>query len=175
MRVTVIQLFTMAVFASVTFANNTEAQALLEKKISLKIENQSVKSFLNKIEKLTNARFSYQSNLFFDNRKISLIADEESVSSILKRVLAPFKISFEAYNDKRIILSKEQDNSSSLEGNLEKVIIGVINITGKVTDETGAPMPGVNILEKGSTNGAVTDVNGTFNISVQSEASVLGF
>jgi len=37
-------------------------------------------------------------------------------------------------------------------------------ITGKVTDETGQPLPGVNILVKGTTQGAVTDANGNFSI-----------
>ncbi len=175
MKLTVLQLIVIAVFSSITFANNTKAQALLEKKISLKVENQSIKSILNKIEKLTDARFSYQSNVLLNNQKVTLTADNESVSSVLKRILFPIKVSFEAYNDKTIILSKETSGDLSLEGNSKNTIPNAINISGKVTDETGAPLPGVNILEKGTANGAVTDVNGSFNISVTNEASILLF
>ncbi|RHL12952.1 MULTISPECIES: TonB-dependent receptor [Bacteroides] len=38
-------------------------------------------------------------------------------------------------------------------------------IKGLVTDETGEPLIGVNIVEIGTTNGTITDVNGTFKLS----------
>jgi TonB-linked SusC/RagA family outer membrane protein len=40
-------------------------------------------------------------------------------------------------------------------------------LTGKVTDENGASMPGVNIIVKGTSKGTVTDVNGDYSISAQ--------
>lgn len=39
-------------------------------------------------------------------------------------------------------------------------------VTGKVTDRTGMPLPGVNVLEKGTTNGSITDVDGKYIINV---------
>ncbi|MEI9921765.1 MAG: TonB-dependent receptor [Bacteroidota bacterium] len=46
-------------------------------------------------------------------------------------------------------------------------------VTGTVTSaDDGSPIPGVNILEKGTTNGTVTDVDGTFRISVGSSATL---
>ena len=45
----------------------------------------------------------------------------------------------------------------------------LLTVTGKVIDaETKEELPGVNILEKGTTNGAITDVNGNFSIKVSS-------
>ncbi len=48
-------------------------------------------------------------------------------------------------------------------------------VTGTVSDETGVTMPGVNVTEKGTTNGAVTDVDGKFSLTVQGANSVLVF
>lgn len=48
-------------------------------------------------------------------------------------------------------------------------------ISGKVTDNSGAALPGVNILEKGTINGAITDGNGTYSLTVTSAAPVLSF
>ncbi len=46
-------------------------------------------------------------------------------------------------------------------------------ISGKVTDsETGDGLPGVNVLEVGTSNGTVTDLNGNYSISVGSNASL---
>lgn len=46
-------------------------------------------------------------------------------------------------------------------------------ITGKVTDTFGEPLPGTNIIEKGTSNGAQSDFDGNFSITVNGENSVL--
>lgn len=53
-------------------------------------------------------------------------------------------------------------------------------VSGTITDaETGIPIPGVNVIEKGTTNGVVTDFDGAFSIRVPEDAilevSYLGF
>lgn len=48
-------------------------------------------------------------------------------------------------------------------------------ITGTVTDENNAGIPGVNVLEKGTTNGVVSDANGKYSIQVKGAGSVLVF
>jgi TonB-linked SusC/RagA family outer membrane protein len=50
-----------------------------------------------------------------------------------------------------------------------------INVTGLVKDVNGNPLSGVNVIEKGTTKGVMTDVNGKFSISVASANSVLSF
>ncbi|MGC1240868.1 MAG: TonB-dependent receptor [Chryseosolibacter sp.] len=51
----------------------------------------------------------------------------------------------------------------------------ILSVTGTVTDENSLPVPGVNVIEKGTTNGTTTDVDGKFSINVQDESSVLVF
>ena len=46
-------------------------------------------------------------------------------------------------------------------------------VTGKISDNAGAPLAGVNILEKGTLNGAITDGEGNFSITVASPSSAL--
>jgi len=48
-------------------------------------------------------------------------------------------------------------------------------VTGVVKDENGSPLIGVNVFEKETTNGAVTDMNGTYTIDVSSSDAVLVF
>ncbi|PWH82327.1 hypothetical protein DIS18_08725 [Algibacter marinivivus] len=48
-------------------------------------------------------------------------------------------------------------------------------ISGNVTDKKGEPIPGVNIIEKGTTNGSISDFNGNFEINVSSNDAVLEF
>jgi iron complex outermembrane receptor protein len=49
------------------------------------------------------------------------------------------------------------------------------SVTGRITDNTGQGLPGVNILEKGTVNGVMSDVDGKFNLNVASANSVLVF
>ncbi len=47
-----------------------------------------------------------------------------------------------------------------------------ITVKGTVTDTSGEPMPGVNVLEQGTTNGNITDIDGNYQISVPSNAKL---
>jgi TonB-dependent starch-binding outer membrane protein SusC len=49
------------------------------------------------------------------------------------------------------------------------------SVTGLVVDASNNPMAGVNVLEKGTTNGVLTGTDGKFSISVASGASILSF
>lgn len=48
-------------------------------------------------------------------------------------------------------------------------------ISGKVTDATGAPLPGVSVTVKGTSNGTTTNANGEYTITVPSQDAVLVF
>lgn len=50
-----------------------------------------------------------------------------------------------------------------------------ITITGTITSASGESMPGVNILEKGTTNGTTTDTQGRYSLSVSNDDAVLVF
>lgn len=48
-----------------------------------------------------------------------------------------------------------------------------LQVTGKVTDDQGVPLPGVAVAEKGTTRGTVTDVNGQYQIKVNSGSALI--
>ncbi len=47
------------------------------------------------------------------------------------------------------------------------------NVTGRVVDEQKQPLPGVNVLEKGTTNGTITDKDGNYTILVPENATLV--
>ncbi len=49
------------------------------------------------------------------------------------------------------------------------------NVTGLVTDKDDIPLPGVNIIIKGTTNGTLTDVNGKYSIKIPGDNTVLSY
>ncbi|MEO5603809.1 MAG: carboxypeptidase-like regulatory domain-containing protein, partial [Cyclobacteriaceae bacterium] len=50
-----------------------------------------------------------------------------------------------------------------------------ITVSGTVSEEAGNRLPGVNVVEKGTTNGTTTDASGKFTLNVRDESSVLVF
>lgn len=48
-----------------------------------------------------------------------------------------------------------------------------IQLTGTVTDTTGETVIGASVLEKGTTNGVITDIDGNFSLSVSPNATII--
>ena len=48
-----------------------------------------------------------------------------------------------------------------------------VKVTGRVTDTTGELMIGVTIQEKGTSNGTITDMNGTYNLTLTTKDPIL--
>src|SRR5690606_25425372 len=46
-------------------------------------------------------------------------------------------------------------------------------VTGTVMSDDGTTLPGVSVLEKGTTNGTVTDTNGSFTLNVNADATLV--
>lgn len=54
-------------------------------------------------------------------------------------------------------------------------IYAQFTISGKVVDESNQPLPGVNVIEKGTTNGTITDLEGKYSLKVKDENALLVF
>ena len=172
MKFSLAQLILWVTFAEMSLANPITAQELLDKRISLTVDNKEVKLVISKIEKQADVKFMYSPQAINTNRKVSLTADNLRLEEVLKNLFLPMNVEFEIVG-RQIILRKTYDRSATdLQPNRQEAIT---KITGKVTDENGSGMPGVNIQEKGTTNGATTDAQGDYTITVQNESSILVF
>ncbi|MBK8670603.1 MAG: carboxypeptidase-like regulatory domain-containing protein [Saprospiraceae bacterium] len=50
--------------------------------------------------------------------------------------------------------------------------VAQVTVSGLVTDETGSPVIGANILEVGTSNGTITDIDGTYSLRVSKDAKI---
>ena len=135
-----------------------------EIRLSVHMEDVSVKSVFKEIESMTNYRFVFNDEIIADLNHVSINARDQEISAILDKLLSGTGVEYRVLEDKLIVLAP----SSHLFKQGTKV-------TGKVTDANGNPLPGVNIVEVGTTNGAVTDLDGKYSITVSSEDAVLRF
>lgn len=68
-------------------------------------------------------------------------------------------------------------NAHPLYGESERPMVSqqAITVTGIVTDDFGEGLPGVNIVEKGTVNGTMSDIDGKYSITVSSSSAILQF
>ncbi len=160
MRLLVLSLF---LSIGVTLANHTYAQST---KISIHFQNETIAGVLEAVESQTDFTFVYDSKAVDTKRKVSVQADKENIFDVLTQMFSGSDIAYTVIN-KKIILNKIEEMMNLTQQG--------ITITGTVTDENGEPMPGVNVLVKGSMQGGVTDVNGKYTINVPGKDAVLVF
>jgi TonB-dependent starch-binding outer membrane protein SusC len=166
-------------FVSISMGSGVNAQEILTKRMSLNIENQSVKVILKNIEKTASIKFIYNPKIVEANSKISVRANEQTLESILKDFLTPLQLSYEVVGNK-IILNRMKLGTVNVE-NLNKSLnifspnINDTFVTGLVKNENGEPLPGVSISIKGSTVGTTTDNSGKYSIKTTGDNSTLVF
>ena len=138
-------------------------------KISLQVENTKISDVLKKIEDKSEFYFLYSPKLINVEDIVSINVKDEPIKNILSTIFDE-DVKFEVYN-KQIILSKVEILASPI----HVVVQLKKTISGTVSDDNGATMPGVSVQIEGTTTGTVTDVNGKYTIELPSENAVLIF
>uniref|UniRef100_UPI003216F868 TonB-dependent receptor n=1 Tax=uncultured Draconibacterium sp. TaxID=1573823 RepID=UPI003216F868 len=139
-------------------------------KFSFNLKNQKVIDVLNEIETNSEFRFFYQNEQLDLNRRITVQTQNASVEKILTDIFEGTDISYSIKEEKLILLVKENRvNSNKSESQQDK------KISGKVTDESGSPLPGVTVIVKGTTQGTVTGNDGNYSLSNISKDATLVF
>lgn len=169
MRISLIQFCLITCLMMNAFAMDGKAQVLLEKKLSLNETSIRLNKLLNRIEKEGGFRFVYRSNLVDFKQMVSVSANRQPLAQLLDDVLSPLLLTYELSNN-YIILKPLPD---MLRQQPQKM--AVVTVQGKVTDDKGAPLPGVSVLLKGTTTGAVTDTAGNYVLSIDGESGTLVF
>ena len=164
-------------FTGVLLANEGKAQhkSIKEVFISLELDKVTLQKVLDVIEEQTDFKFIYsgKTRTLTEDLRITLKADNQSVAFVLKQIAREAGLIFQQ-NDGVIgigapKIKKRNTPKISKEKLQEKII------TGKVSDETGEPLAGVNIVMKGTTIGTVTDVDGNYAVSLPDDATTLVF
>lgn len=123
--------------------------------ISLNLKDATITEFFKAVEQKTTFTFVFDEKISGTSQRISIYADKESLDGVLSKIAAKTGLSF-----------KKLNNTIAVTNNLR----AQMNVRGKVLDESGMPMPGVTILEKGTKTTTMTDMEGNFSFAVNSSA-----
>lgn len=137
-------------------------------KLNISLKDVSVKEVLKQIENQTDFFFLYKNENVDVNRIVSVDIKDKSIESLLDQIFKGTTVSYEVIN-RQIVLIDKVKGGELFPSQQQK------SISGKVTDPSGAPLPGVSVVVKGTTNGTITDVEGNYSLSKVPENSNLQF
>jgi TonB-linked SusC/RagA family outer membrane protein len=152
--------------------------------ISLSFKDATLDQVLHSIEEQSGFKFFYQSSAIDLSQHLSIQVSNASVDVVLKQLFRNREIDYKIKGDQIVLKKKIKSTlTSSLGGETQlsfklrqfQIYPPADVITGKVLDEEGAPLPGVNIVEKGTTNGTNTDANGDYSLKLINSNTTLIF
>ncbi len=150
-------------------------------KVSLDAKNTPIREILNIIEKKSQYTFAFADASLPLNKKVSIKADNRSISSIIQEVLPDAHVKIEnrkillSSNGKHNTLPKKTENSSpdKPQSTAPSQKLPGWDLSGIVVDDKGEPLIGATVMQKGKNNGASTDMDGRFTIRVNDNSPVL--
>jgi TonB-linked SusC/RagA family outer membrane protein len=173
-----LSLFLMVISTAMAFSATSYSQ---NTKLTLDLNNATVKEVIQAIEDQSEFLFFYQEQHVDLNRKVTMQVTDQEVETILNRLFAETNNIY-VINDRQIVLGiaprKELEKQiQRIRGNVKPVIDQPQQkeITGKVTDTDGLPLPGVSVVVQGTTIGTVTNADGEFSLNIPLNAETLQF
>lgn len=172
MRVSLLNLVIALCTMQVLMARHAAGQGLGDINVTVGLNNGDIKTLFKKIEKQTNLRFAYDPTLVQAYTDISLPRDTRSIKATLDLALEGTPLRYRQMDNSVIIYSESGEGNSQVNQQDTKL---AITVSGTVTGSAQQPLPGVNIIVKGTTNGTTTDSEGRYSLSVSEEDAVLVF
>lgn len=155
------------------YAIDTRGQEVLERTITIEAEQQEVKQILSAIERKADIKFTYRSRLIQASKKVSLHAYNAKLVDVLTTLFGE-GISLSVIGKQVILKPAALTSFINTEAGLDARPTA-IHVSGQIKDDTGQPLPGVNVVIKGTTQGTTTDGDGRYAIDVPDETAILVF
>lgn len=147
--------------------------------VTLNLIDVSFETLFKTLEKKSDYVFFFKEDVLQKNEKVTVKAQNESVVSILNRVLPPKQLTYTVKGRQVIIVrqpQKEQKKTTT-----PVAVEKDYDVKGTIVDVNGQPLPGVNITVQGTTTGVTTDLSGLFTLRIRDGkrallvASYIGF
>ncbi|GAA4235669.1 TonB-dependent receptor [Postechiella marina] len=150
-------------------ANPTYSQDV---KVTINLQNVSLEKVFNKIETLTDYKFVYKDNDVNYKKQVSVQANKKPLSEVLNQLFKDANLKYKVSKN-QIVLKPNLKTKPKTTKKPQVVSQTKLIVSGTIVDETGMPLPGANIIEKGSVNGATADFDGNYSIKVASKNAIL--
>jgi TonB-linked SusC/RagA family outer membrane protein len=152
-----------ALVMTMNFQVFASSESFLSERVQLQVDNVTLKDAFKEIERQSQFTFLYNDASIDVNQVVTVSTSESTVKEVLDAILLNKGINYTII-DNQIVLTR------AAAGKLQQKK----TITGKITDsENGEGLPGVSIQEKGTGNGVITDISGSYTISVAEDGIIV--
>lgn len=135
-------------------------------RVSISLKNAHLKEVFTLLRKQCGYDFLYNSTDLKNSKPVSLSVNNELLNDALEKCLINQNLVFKISGTTVLIQKKAQSVVPQIQ---------LINLTGKVVDTDNRPISGVGVRVKSTRQGTVTDLNGSYKITVPAEEDVLIF
>lgn len=146
----------LTVVLVMVFSLHAAADGFGQQKISLKFKKTEIANILASIEKQTSYRFLYNNDLAAMKQKVDLSVQDAELKEVLDAIFVKTELSYELKQNNLVVIKTAEDEVAYKVPDV---------ITGKITGENNAPLPGVSVQVKGSNRGTFTNSEGVFTIT----------
>jgi len=138
-------------------------------KLNVNLKNVSLKQVLEELEKQTDMTFLYSDSNLDVNKAVTVVAHNKTLEQILDDLFRGKSVHYSMIENHVIITVKETPGTANAQQQK-------FTVTGKVTNDVGDPIPGVNVYEKSNpSHGVITTVDGTYSITINNKDAILVF
>lgn len=172
-RIMKIAIFLCLVCVTSVFAGNIFSQ---DANLTLTMENATLKELISRIEQESDYVFLITDEVGSElSRTVSLSVRKETVANILKSAFKNTGLSYLVVGRQVIVFIDKAIKEQVKAIKIPVVIQQGWQVSGTVKDERGEPIPGTNVVIRGTTSGVTTDVDGKYTIHVSDKETVLVF
>ena len=149
---------------------NESLLLLQSTRVSINLINKPLTTLFKTLEKESEYVFFFKDDVLRNHEKVTVKANNESVVSILDKVLPSRNLGYTVKGKQVVIV-----NLANTEDAVKDVVDTQTDykVSGKVVDANGVPLPGVNITLPGTNINAITDLDGAFSVEVKGGQRVL--
>lgn len=162
---TLLYLFTVALSIQFVCATNAHGQMLKETNISYTVINESLTEVFNQLQRMTGFNFFYDQSVLDETGNVSIRVKDGSIDHILSEISRQTGLQFKKINNTISVSNENKPEPVKATVGQDKK-----KITGVITDERGDAVIGANIVEKGTVNGVVTNIDGEFTLQADENA-----
>jgi TonB-linked SusC/RagA family outer membrane protein len=149
------------------FASESYSQAT---RLTLSMSNTTIQQVLEEIEAQSEFYILFNHQLVDVGHRVNIEVSDKKIGNILTALFKDTDVVHQVMG-RQIILSPK----NILDEGVAKIMRTqkAIEVRGTIVDENGEPLPGVNIVVKGTLIGTITDLDGNFIIGVDSPDEIL--
>lgn len=140
--------------------------------LTLNLRDAELKEVFREIEKQSEYIFFYNDDVLDVNRTVDVFVEKETIGEVLDKVLDKEKSDYKIADRQVVLFSRVEAERVETVASVQQTRFMV---AGQIQSNSGELLIGVSVMEKETSNGTITDMDGNFSLEISSPEAILVF